>query len=192
MTTQVVKKSQNKNEDNHKFLWQGEWNCLWVLIFENFDNDFIPLAIKTKMCMIEIWTKLSFHACFVYDRVFSWIAIVDAYDVMDNAHYSISEWIGLVMIMFAKVQKLSFVIKILIWCWMWWGKRWETFLCTCVLFSKTIVAMLSQWICCDVVHSPLHEHWNRWTPKSPMVCLHFTLTTWNMSNCRMWQTKVSA
>jgi hypothetical protein len=142
------------------------------------------------MCMIEMWTKLSLHAC--SNRVFSWIAIVVAYDVMDNAHYTISEWIGLIMIMFTKVQKLSFVIKILIWSWMWWGKRWETSFYTCVPFSKAIVAMISQWIWCDAMHLPLHEHWNKWTSKSPMVCLHFTLTTWKMSNYRMWQTNTSA
>lgn len=141
-------------------------------IFEIFENNFIPLAMEIKMCMIKMWTKLSFHACSMYDHVFSWVAIVVAYDVMDNAHYTMSEWIGLVMIMFAKVQKLSFVIKIFIWRWMWWGKRWETSLSTWVPFSKAIVTMVSQWIWCDAAHSPLYEHQRKWTPKSPMVCLH--------------------
>jgi hypothetical protein len=137
-----------------------------------------------------MWTKLNLHACSVYDRVFSWATIVIAYDVMDNAHYIMSKWIGLVMIMFAKVQKLFFVILILIWRWVWWGKRWETF--AFVPFSKAIVAMVFQWVWCDAMHSPLHEHQSKWTPKSPMVCLHFKLTTWKMSNYRMWQTKASA
>jgi hypothetical protein len=53
-------------------------------------------------------------------------------------------------------QKPSLVIKILIHCWVWCGKRWKTFVYMCVPLSKTIVVIVSQKELWDAMHSFLH------------------------------------
>ncbi len=161
-------------------------------IFEIFENNFIPLAMEIKMCMIKMWTKLSFHACSMYDHVFSWVAIVVAYDVMDNAHYTMSEWIGLVMIMFAKVQKLSFVIKKIDLALSVMGEKVRnlSLYMGSIFQSNSYNGISMNMVWCSALTLV-------WTSKkmdteitNGMFAL--TLTTWKMSNCRMWQTKASA
>jgi hypothetical protein len=72
-----------------------------------------------------------------------------------------------------KVWKPSMVIKISICHLLWRGKRCKTFFCTCVVFSKIIVVMVSQRVSWVVVCSFSHGHWNKWIPKSLMLCPHW-------------------
>jgi len=63
--------------------------------------------------------KLSFDAHSIYDHVFSWVAIVIACDVMDDACYTVSMQVELIVTMFIKVWKPFLTIRILIHYQVW-------------------------------------------------------------------------
>jgi hypothetical protein len=129
------------------------------------------------------------NAHFVYDRVFSWMTIVIACIVMDNAHCTIFKQVESIMITSIKVQKLFLVIKILTHCQMRWGRRWETSFCTCVPIFKTIVVTISQRISWVEVCSFLHGHSLKQVD-TQIINGMSTLTIWKMCNYRMWKPKV--
>ncbi len=93
--------------------------------------------------------------------------------VVIKACYTKFIWFKLVMTTFAKVWKLSMVTTISTRLHVWQGKRWETFLCTWVPFSNTIVATISQSVSWAIVRSFQHEQCSKWIPKSSMVWPHW-------------------
>jgi hypothetical protein len=86
--------------------------------------------------------KLSFDVQSTYDHFFPLINHFACIVVMDDAHCTIFEQVELAMTTSIKVLKPILVVKILTCCRIWWGKRFETFLYTCVSLSKTIIAMV--------------------------------------------------
>jgi hypothetical protein len=63
--------------------------------------------------------KSSLNARSMYDRVFSKVAIIAACVIIVDACYTIFVQIGVVIMTFIKVWKLSLMIRISIHHWMW-------------------------------------------------------------------------
>ncbi len=80
--------------------------------------------------------KLFLNLHFTYDHVVFSVAIVIACTVMDYACYTISKQVKLVMTTFAKVRKLSLVIKVSTHHKMWQEKGGKYFLINVFHFSK--------------------------------------------------------
>jgi hypothetical protein len=90
-----------------------------------------------------------------------------------SIHYTISLWVESTMIISIKVQKLFLVIKISIYRWVWWRKRWETSFLACVPFSKAIAMTISQSVSWVVICSFPQGHLSKWVHRSSMVWPHW-------------------
>jgi hypothetical protein len=60
----------------------------------------------------------------------------------------------------------------------WWGKRWETSLCTWAPIFNMMAIMIFQNISYVAMHSLSHGQCNKWIPKSSMVWPH-----WHHERC---------
>ncbi len=136
------------------------------------DKKWIKTKMKTSICHILRGMKSSHDVHSTYDCVFFWTTIIVACVVVD-IHCTIYVWVVLVITMSIKVQKLSLVIRISIRCWVWQGKRWETFHWTCAPFSKTTITIVFQSVLWVVICSFSQRHWNKWVLRSSMVWPHW-------------------
>jgi hypothetical protein len=98
--------------------------------------------------------------------------------IVVKTHYTKCVWVISVMTMSTKVRKLFMVMTITTCLRVWWGKTWETILCTWTPLSVEIDVMVFQSLSWVVVHSLLHEQRNKWIPKSSMVWPH-----WHCERC---------
>ncbi len=107
----------------------------------------------------------------MYDLVFSQVAIIVAYVIVVNVHYTIFMRIKSIIMTSMKVWESFLMIRISTHHWVWQGKMWET-LWICVPFFKIIVIIVSQRVLWVVIFSFLYGHQSKWVPKLSMVWAH--------------------
>jgi hypothetical protein len=98
--------------------------------------------------------------------------------IVVETHYTKFVWIKLVMKMSTKVWKPFLVMTISTHLHVWWGKSWQTSICTWTPLSNRISMMVFRNISWVAVHSLLHGQCNKWIPKSSMVWPH-----WHHERC---------
>jgi hypothetical protein len=134
--------NQNEDGDNHRSIWQGEWNHLLAFV----------------LCRIVPY----------FEQYVLLHALSSSKHVTPNLYKLDWQWQHLLV----KVQKSSLVMMISIRFCVWWGKRWEFFFCMWAPFFDMIIATISRSISWVIMCSLSHGQRNKWIPKSWMVWSH--------------------
>jgi hypothetical protein len=116
--------------------------------------------------------KLSLDACSTCNHVFSSTSIIVTCVFIINACYIISMQVKSIIMTSIEVRKPYLMAKISIHHWVWWRKRWKTFLWTCAPLSKAIIAMVSQSVLWITIHSLPQKYRNKWILKLSMIWPH--------------------
>jgi hypothetical protein len=157
----------------------NQWTCPDFSFFHYFLLGLTFESLKElRVCHHEPKAKVvTIWLCFV------WLVMITIWVIVIDVRCTIFVQVGSIMIMSIEVHKLSLVIRIFIWCWMWQGKRWETFFWTCAPIFKAIVVTLSQNVLWVVVCSLPQGHWNKWVLILSMKWSHLHCERWAIKRC---------
>jgi len=119
------------------------------------DKKKMKMKMKAFICFNSKGNEIVFLSSLnLYDCVFFWTSIIIACAIIIDVHCTIFASIRSIMTMSIKIRKSFLMVKISIYCWVWWKKRWETSFSAYVPLSKTVVViifkniliLLSKWM----------------------------------------------